>query len=260
MVSWSLERLGAGLVGMTTQAATCSGASHLTTLPGMLRISSLPPTSIPIVTRWSAMDRHSFACGLRTDHSIACWGWDNEYLASMLPPFESPWHDSPLLVDLSVDHGALLPEFDRDVSAYELSVDNATTAITITPEVTNLFASYAISADTDATVIDDTVALERRRQRGDNHGDCRRRCNDRGLHRDRHPCELPTSGAASSWLAIARQSFSGISRGPLRASRRPRDGPGPPASGRRRRARLPRPAMRRPRCRGARAGTRRRGR
>ena len=106
-----------------------------------------------------AMDRHSFACGLRTDHSIACWGWDNEYLASMLPPFESPWHDSPLLVDLSVDHGALLPEFDRDVSAYELSVDNATTAITITPEVTNLFASYAISADTDATVIDDTVAL-----------------------------------------------------------------------------------------------------
>ena len=106
-----------------------------------------------------AMDRHSFACGLRTDHSIACWGWDNEYLASMLPPFESPWHDSPLLVDLSVDHGALLPEFDRDVSAYELSVDNATTAITITPEVTNLFATYAISADTDATVIDDTVDL-----------------------------------------------------------------------------------------------------
>ena len=106
-----------------------------------------------------AMDRHSFACGLRTDHSIACWGWDNEYLASMLPPFESPWHDSPLLVDLTVDNGALLPEFDRDVSAYELSVDNATTAITITPEVTNLFASYAISADTDATVIDDTVDL-----------------------------------------------------------------------------------------------------
>ena len=106
-----------------------------------------------------AMDRHSFACGLRTDHSIACWGWDNEYLASMLPPFESPWHDSPLLVDLTVDNGALLPEFDRDVSAYELSVDNATSAITITPEVTNLFASYAISADTDATVIDDTVDL-----------------------------------------------------------------------------------------------------
>ena len=106
-----------------------------------------------------AMDRQSFACGLRTDSSIACWGWDNEYLASMLPPFESPWHDSPLLVDLSVDHGALLPEFDRDVSAYELSVDNATTAITITPEVTNLFASYAINADTDATVIDDTVDL-----------------------------------------------------------------------------------------------------
>ena len=106
-----------------------------------------------------AMDRHSFACGLRTDHSIACWGWDNEYLASMLPPFESPWHDSPLLVDLSVDHGALLPEFDRDVTEYELSVDNATSTITITPEVTNLFASYAISADTDATVTGDTVDL-----------------------------------------------------------------------------------------------------
>ena len=106
-----------------------------------------------------AMDRQSFACGLRTDHSIACWGWDNEYLASMLPPFESPWHDSPLLVDLSVDHGALLPEFDRDVTEYELSVDNATSTITITPEVTNLFATYAISADTDATVIDDTVDL-----------------------------------------------------------------------------------------------------
>ena len=106
-----------------------------------------------------AMDRHSFACGLRTDHSIACWGWDNEYLASMLPPFESPWHDSPLLVDLTVDNGVLRPGFDRDVTAYELSVDNATTAITITPEVTNLFATYAISADTDATVTDDTVDL-----------------------------------------------------------------------------------------------------
>ena len=58
-----------------------------------------------------AMDRQSFACGLRTDHSIACWGWDNELLASRLPPFESPWHDSPLLVDLTVDNGALLPEF-----------------------------------------------------------------------------------------------------------------------------------------------------
>ena len=106
-----------------------------------------------------AMDRVSFACGLRTDSSIACWGWDNEYLASLLPPFESPWHDSPLLVDLTVDNGALLPKFDRDVTEYELSVDNATSTITITPEVTNLFANYAISADTDATVTDDTVDL-----------------------------------------------------------------------------------------------------
>ena len=105
------------------------------------------------------MDRRFFACGLRTDHSIACWGYDDEYLASMLPAFESPWHDSALLVDLTVDNGALLPEFDRDVTEYELSVDNATSAITITPEVTNLFATYAISADTDATVIDDTVDL-----------------------------------------------------------------------------------------------------
>ena len=105
------------------------------------------------------MDRRFFACGLRTDHSIACWGWDNELLASGLPPFESPWRDSALLVDLTVDNGALLPEFDRDVTEYELSVDNATSAITITPEVTNLFANYAISADTDATVIDDTVDL-----------------------------------------------------------------------------------------------------
>ena len=103
------------------------------------------------------MDRRFFACGLRTDHSIACWGYDDEYLASMLPPFESPWHDSALLVDLTVDDGVLLPEFDRDVTEYELSVDNAT--ITITPEVTNLFANYAISADADATVIDDTVDL-----------------------------------------------------------------------------------------------------
>ena len=105
------------------------------------------------------MDRRYFACGLRTDHSIACWGYDDEYLASMLPPFESPWHDSALLVDLTVDNGALLPEFDRDVTEYELSVDNATSAIAITPEVTNLFANYAISADSDATVIDDTVDL-----------------------------------------------------------------------------------------------------
>ena len=105
------------------------------------------------------MDRRYFACGLRTDHSIACWGYDDEYLASMLPPFESPWHDSALLVDLTVDNGALLPEFDRDVTEYELSVDNATSAIAITPEVTNLFATYAISADTDTTVIDDTVDL-----------------------------------------------------------------------------------------------------
>ena len=110
----------------------------------------------------------------------------------MLPPFESPWHDSPLLVDLSVDHGALLPEFDRDVSAYELSVDNATTAITITPEVTNLFASYAISADTDATVVDDTVALSVGANVVTITGDGRRRCNDQGLHADRHPwsCQL----------------------------------------------------------------------
>ena len=109
------------------------------------------------------MDRRYFACGLRTDHSIACWGYDDEYLASVLPPFESPWHDSALLVDLTVDltvdNGVLLPEFDRDVTEYELSVDNATSTITITPEVTNLFANYAISADTDATVIDDTVDL-----------------------------------------------------------------------------------------------------
>ncbi len=99
-----------------------------------------------------AMDRQSFACGLRTDSSIACWGWDNEYLASLLPPFESPWHDSAELIALTVDNGVLLPEFDRDVTAYELSVDNATTAISVTPEVTNLFASYAISADTDAEI------------------------------------------------------------------------------------------------------------
>ena len=63
------------------------------------------------------------------------------------------------MVDLTVDNGVLLPEFDRDVTEYELSVDNATSTITITPEVTNLFANYAISADTDATVIDDTVDL-----------------------------------------------------------------------------------------------------
>ena len=63
------------------------------------------------------------------------------------------------MVDLTVDNGALLPEFDRDVTAYELSVDNATSTITITPEVTNLFATYAISADTDTTVTDDTVDL-----------------------------------------------------------------------------------------------------
>ena len=106
-----------------------------------------------------AMDRQSFACGLRTDSSIACWGWDNEYLASKLPPLESPWYGSAELIALTVDNAVLLPEFDRDVTAYELSVDNATTAITITPEVTNLFATYAISADTDATVIDDTVDL-----------------------------------------------------------------------------------------------------
>ena len=123
--------------------------SHLVVAPDM---NTLGYTMV-------AIDRRFFACGLRTDHSIACWGWDDEYLASVLPPFESPWHDSALLVDLTVDDGVLLPEFDRDVTEYELSVDNATSTITITPEVTNLFANYAISADTDTTVIDDTVDL-----------------------------------------------------------------------------------------------------
>ena len=106
-----------------------------------------------------AIDRSSFACGLRADSSIACWGWDNEYLASKLPPIESPWFSSAELIALKVDNGVLLPAFDRDVTAYELSVDNASTTITLTPEVTNLFATYAISAHTDATVIDDTVDL-----------------------------------------------------------------------------------------------------
>ena len=80
MVSWSLERLGAGLVGMTTQAATHSVLGHDHTLDDFARNTANLVVAPDLDTHsytMVAMDRHSFACGLRTDHSIACWGWDN---------------------------------------------------------------------------------------------------------------------------------------------------------------------------------------
>ena len=106
-----------------------------------------------------SIDWDMFACGLRSDRTIACWGWDNDRIAGEMPPFESPWKDSADLVGLEISAGELSPGFDRDATAYTASVANDVASVAVTPQLTNTLATYAITSDNDAEVVDGAVDL-----------------------------------------------------------------------------------------------------
>ena len=107
-----------------------------------------------------SVDWDSFACGLRTDQTIACWGWDNEeVLAESMPPFESPWKDSADLLGLEIGDGELSPDFDRDTTAYRVTVASNVASVAVTPQLTNTLATYTISSDQDAEVLDGEIDL-----------------------------------------------------------------------------------------------------
>ncbi len=90
---------------------------------------------------------------------FACWGADNEHLASRLPPMESPCRNSADLLALETSVSTLSPDFASDTVAYGLAVPSDTSTITLTPKVSNLFATYTITADTDSSVTNDRVDL-----------------------------------------------------------------------------------------------------
>ncbi len=106
-----------------------------------------------------SIDWDSFACGLRTDRSIACWGWDNEVLADSIPSFESPWKDNADLLGLELSGAELSPSFDREVTGYSASVASDVTTLTVTPSLTNTLATYTVTSDGDADVTGNEVDL-----------------------------------------------------------------------------------------------------
>ena len=106
-----------------------------------------------------SVDWDWFACGLLTDKTIACWGYDNEVLAESIPSFESPWRGVADLLGLELSAGELSPGFDRDTTDYTATAANDVESVTVTPRLTNTLATYAITSDTDADVVGDVVDL-----------------------------------------------------------------------------------------------------
>ncbi len=106
-----------------------------------------------------SMDRGSFACGIRNDDTLSCWGWNNQHIGNRMPTDESPWFNSADLLSLELSDGSLNPAFAGDVTTYSASVANSAASIEVTPEVTNLLSTYAITSNTDTSVEDDEVDL-----------------------------------------------------------------------------------------------------
>ena len=106
-----------------------------------------------------SVDWDWFACGLRTDKTIACWGYDNEALAESIPPFESPWKDSADLLGLDLTAGELSPDFDRDTTEYTATVANEVASVEVMPQLTNTLATYLIASDNDTEVLNGAVDL-----------------------------------------------------------------------------------------------------
>ena len=102
-------------------------------------------------------DRGSFACGIRNDDTLSCWGWNNQHIGNRMPTDESPWFNSADLLSLELSDGSLDPAFAGDVTTYSASVANSAASIEVTPEVTNLLSTYAITSNTDTSVEDDEV-------------------------------------------------------------------------------------------------------
>ena len=100
-------------------------------------------------------DFWDFACGLRTDKTVACWG----NATDRIPSFESPWKDSADLLGLALSEGDLSPAFDREVTSYTATVAGGTTAITVVPELTNTLATHTVSSDLDPDASDGRVDL-----------------------------------------------------------------------------------------------------
>ena len=103
-------------------------------------------------------DFWDYACGLRTDQTITCWGTTSNRDWGM-PPFESPWKDNAKLLGLALSSGNLSPKFDKNATSYTATVANSVTSVTVSPELTNLIATYTVASDNDADVSDDQVDL-----------------------------------------------------------------------------------------------------
>ena len=106
-----------------------------------------------------SIDWDMFACGLRTDRTIACWGRNNDRIDGEMPPFESPWKDSADLLSLELSAGELSPDFDRDTTDYSATVANDVASVEVTPQLTNTLATYLIVSDNDREVLDGAVDL-----------------------------------------------------------------------------------------------------
>ena len=106
-----------------------------------------------------SVDWDWFACGLRTDKTIACWGYNNEVLTESIPPFESPWKDSADLLGLEIGDVELSPDFDRDTTDYSATVASDVATLTVMPSLTNTLATYTVAFDRDAGVTDNEVDL-----------------------------------------------------------------------------------------------------
>ena len=109
-----------------------------------------------------SMNWYHYACGLKTDTSIACWKYDGTVMDT--PSLETPWHDNADLLSLSLSGIAIA--FDRDTQTYTAAVANTveTTTVaavantvettTVAAGATNRFAAVSISPDDDDSTTD----------------------------------------------------------------------------------------------------------
>ena len=137
-------------------AVVCWGSASMISTERMLEeLNDVPEGEYLTVS----VDWDWFACGLRTDQTIACWGYNNEVLTESIPPFESPWKDSADLLGLEIGDGELSPDFDRDTTAYRVTVASNVASVVVTPQLTNTLATYTVSSDQDAEVLDGEIDL-----------------------------------------------------------------------------------------------------
>ena len=106
-----------------------------------------------------SIDRGGFACGIRLDDSLACWGWNHTKIAKQTPGNKSKWRMSAHLLDIKLNGGTLRPDFDKDVLSYNVSVGNSVATLEIEPEMTNSYQTYEITSDTDQTIAVGVVDL-----------------------------------------------------------------------------------------------------